>query len=124
MKTTKPPEYCHSIDLMDKRHAKRLLKGVGGTLNIPDIYNSTQNNSQSLYFILEFNETVFIRHIQNISILTNNHHIQQIRIELQDINRQLLKRIDMSIFKQTSNTNLYTPNYPIYVKYFKVTIVK
>ncbi|CAF3386132.1 unnamed protein product [Rotaria sp. Silwood1] len=124
MKTIKPPDYCHLIDIMDKHHAKRLFNRVGGTLNIPEIFNSTQNNNQPLYFILEFNKNIFIRHIQNISILTDNHHIQQIRIELQSKNRQLLKRIDMSIFKQTLNTALYAPNYPIHVKYLKVTIIK
>jgi D-ribose pyranose/furanose isomerase RbsD len=124
IKPPKPPGYCHSIDLMNKHHAKRLFNRIGGTLNIPEIYNSTEKMNQSLFFIVEFNKNVFIQNLQNISILTKNHSIQQIRIELHNKNRQLLKRIDLSMFEQTINTNLYEPLYPIDVKYLKVTILK
>jgi hypothetical protein len=124
IKPTKPPGYCHAIDLMKKPQAKRLLARVGGTLNLPDIYNSTQKENQSSFFILEFNKNIFIRNIQNISILTKNHHIEQIHIELHDKNRQLLKRIDVSMFEKTRQINLYQPIYPIHVKYLKVTILK
>jgi hypothetical protein len=123
-KPTKPPGYCHLIDLMDKHYAKRLLSRIGGSINLPEVYNSTQTTNQSLFFILEFHTNIFIRNIQNISILSKNHHIQQIRIELYNKNRQLLKHLDLSMFEPTLNTNLYTPVYPIHVKYLKVTILK
>jgi hypothetical protein len=124
-KSTKPPGYCHPIELMDKNHAKRLLSRVGGTLNIPQIYHTISNQSEPSFFILEFNKNIFIRNIQKISILTKNHHIQQIRLELQTKNRQLIKSIDISMFDQlSSDTNLYSPFYPIHVKYLKITILK
>jgi len=124
IKPTKPPGYCHSIELMDKYHAKRLLNRIGGTLNLPNIYNSIQKENQSSFFILEFNKNIFIRNIQNISILTEDHHIQQIRIEFFKKNRQILKRIDLSMLESTINTKIYEPLYPIHVKYLKVTILK
>jgi len=124
IKSTKPPGYCHLIDLMNKRYTKRLLNRIGGTLNLPEIYNSTQKENQSSFFILEFNSNIFIRNIQNISILTKNHHIEQISIELYNKNRQLLKRMNVSMFESIINTNLYQPIYPLHVKYFKVTILK
>jgi hypothetical protein len=124
IKSTKPPGYCHSIELMDKYHAKHLLNRIGGTLNLPNIYNSIQKDNQSLYFILEFNKNIFIRNIQNISILTENHQIQQIRIEFFNKNRQILKHIDLSMFESMINTKIYEPLYPIHVKYLKVTILK
>ena len=127
--TTKAPkksDYCQPIELMDRQHAKRLLSRVGGTLNISQIYKTMPSNkSQSSFFILEFNKDIFIRNIHNISILTKNHHVQQIRVELQNKKRQLLKTIDISLFEQSpSDTNLYTPFYPIHVKYLTVTILK
>jgi hypothetical protein len=124
VKPKKPLGYCHLIDLMDKHHVKRLLSRIGGSINLPQIYNSTQTVNQSSFFILEFNKNIFIRNIQNISILTKNHHIQQIRVEFYNKNRQLLKHLDLSMLEPTLNTNLYTPFYPIHVKYLNVTILK
>ncbi|CAM4908393.1 unnamed protein product [Rotaria socialis] len=124
MTTTKRHEYCHSIDLMNKQHVKSLIASAGGTLAIPKLFNATQKDNHSIYFILEFKKDIFIRHIQNISILTTNHRIQQIRIELLDENRQLLKRIDLSVFKQILSTNLYFPTHPTHIQYLKVTITK
>ncbi|CAF2056938.1 unnamed protein product, partial [Rotaria magnacalcarata] len=124
MTTTKRPEYCHAIDLMNKLYVKRLIARAGGTLAIPELFNATQKDNHSIYFILEFKKDILVRHIQNISILTTNHRVEQIRVELLDENRQLLKRIDLSVFKQILNTNLYFPTHPTYIQYLKVIITR
>jgi hypothetical protein len=123
-KPKKPHGYCHLIDLMDTRHVKRLLTRIGGSINLPQIYNSTQIVNQSSFFILEFNKNIFIRNIQNISILTKNHRIQRIRMEFYGKYQQLIKRLELDMLETTLNTNLYTPFYPIHVKYLKVTVLK
>lgn len=125
-KPRKPPGYCNAIELMNKRNTKRLLNRIGGNLNLSEIYQSTEkvNQSSSLFFILEFKKEIFIRNIQNISIQTKNHHIQQICIEFFNKNHQILKRIDLSILEEILKTNLYQPIYPIHVKYLKITILK
>lgn len=123
----KPPTgYCNAIELMDKRNRKRLLNRIGGNINIPGIYQSTkQQINESEFFILEFNKDIFIRNIHNISILTKNHQIQQIRIEFFNKKRQVLQRIDLSMLeKDIKPTKIYEPLYPIYVKYLKITILK
>lgn len=122
--STKPSEHCQLIDLMDKNHIKKLVTRVGGTLNIPELYKATKNDTQSLYFILEFNDNIFIRQLENISIVTKNHHVEQIRIELLHKNHQLIKRIDLSVSNKVHNTKLYFPNSPKYVQYLKVTVTK
>lgn len=124
VKPAKPRGYCHAIDLMDQRHAKRLLARIGGTLNLPHLYHSTEKVNQSSFFILEFHRNIFIRNLANISILSKNHHVEQIRLELYHKNGQLLKRLDQSMFELTENTNLYSPLYPIHVKFLKITILK
>ncbi|CAF2119946.1 unnamed protein product [Rotaria magnacalcarata] len=124
MTTTKRPEYCHAIDLMNKLYVKRLIARAGGTLAIPELFNATQKDNHSIYFILEFKKDILVRHIQNISILTTNHRVEQIRVELLDENRQLLKRIDLSVFKQILNRNLYFPTHPTYIQYLKVIITR
>src|SRR5207302_2103631 len=56
IKPIKPSDYCHSIDLMNKRHMKYLLHRISGNLNLPEIYNSNKksiNQSSSSFFILE-----------------------------------------------------------------------
>ena len=122
--STKPWDYCHPVDLMNKHYAKVLLTSVGGTLKLPQLLNSTKYNGHLLYFILEFKKNIIIRRIQNISILTKHHSIEKIRIELLNTQQQLLKRIDVSMFTQIAKTNLYYPNYPVHVQYLKVIILK
>jgi hypothetical protein len=127
VKTTKPVGYCHSIELMDRQHAKRLLSRIGGNFNSSQIshsINPVQNQTQSSSFVLEFKKNIFIENIQNISILTKNHRVEQIRIELENKNGQILKRIDLTLNEQSTNTKLYSPIYPIRMKYLKVTVLK
>lgn len=122
--TVKPRGYCSLIDLMDERYTKRLLTRVGGTIDLPQLYNATDKVNQSKYFILKFQKNTFMRNIANITIQTKSHQIEQIRVELYHRNGQLLKRIDLSMLEPVLDDNLYIPLYPIQVKYLKVTVLK
>lgn len=126
VKPSKPRGYCALIDLMDQRYRKRLLTHIGGTINLPKLYNAntTTTTEQSKYFLLKFQKDTFIRNIANISIRTKTHQIEQIRVELSHRNGHLLQRIDQSMLESINDTNLYTPLYPIHVKYLKVTVLK
>ena len=124
VKPGKPQGYCSLIDLMDERYTKRLLTRVGGTIDLPQIYNATDKVDQSKYFILKFQKNTFIRNIANITIRANTHQIEQIRVELHHRNGQLLKRMDLSMIEPIVDDNLYIPLYPIHVKYLKVTVLK
>lgn len=122
--TVKPQGYCSLIDLMDKRYTKRLFTQVGGTIDLPQLYNATDKVDQSKYFILKFRKNTFLRTMANITIRTEGHQIEQIRLELFHRNGQLLKRMDLSMLEPIIDGNLYTPLYPVHVKYLKVTVLK
>ena len=130
VRTTKPPGYCNAIELMEKRNSKRLLRRIGGSIDLPQIFNASviaapaQNDSELPFYILEFNGNIFIRNIQRVAILSKNHQVKRIRIELHNKRQQLLKRVDLSLDGETDKTALYSPIYPIHVKYLKVTILK
>ena len=128
-KTRKTVSYCQGVELMEKRNARRMLNRVGGTLELPQISSGrlitsqTKNVTQPLFFVLEFNEDIFIRALQKIAIVSESHPTQQIRLELQNKQGHLLKRVDLSLAAPASETPLYSPMYPIRVKYLKVTVL-
>lgn len=123
--TRKSIGYCRLIDLMNEQYRKRILDRIGGTISLPGIYNSSESNNNSKFFILEFNRKVFIRNIQNISLGNNQHAIKQIRLEFLDIKHRLLKHFDLTARRlETINSNLFVPSYPMHVKYLKITILK
>ena len=123
-KPSKPRGYCSLIDIMDQQYRKRLLTHIGGTISLPRLYNASKKVEQSKYFLLKFQKNTFVRHIANISIRTKTHQIEQIRVELFHRNGHLLQRIDQSMLESMKETKLYTPLYPIHVKYLKVTVLK
>jgi hypothetical protein len=124
VKPGKPRGYCSLIDLMDKQYTKRVLTRVGGTIDLPQLSNATDKVNQSKYFTLEFKKNTFLRNMANITIRTETHQIEQIRVELYHRNGQLLKRIDVSMIEPIVDDSLYTPVYPVHVKYLKVTVLK
>ena len=130
VRTTKPPGYCRAIELMDKRNSKRLLRRVGGSLDLPQLFNASviaaqaSNDSERPFYILEFNRNIFIRNIQRVAILSKNHQVKRIRIEFHSKREQLLKRVDISWDDETEKSPLYSPIYPIHVKYLKVTVLE
>ena len=111
VQATKPTELCRQIDLFNRTFSSQIFRRF-------QIENSTSS------FILEFRREIFLRNLRKLSIRSKNSQIQRVRIDLENQRRQLLKRVDVSFLDENDSTFLYSPIYPIHVRFLKIIVLK